>query len=323
MVGWAEDSLREAIERLARGGRNDIASDLNRLLTTIDFDTLCVMRNPAAESFADEVVAAGSLPELIDLLKRLASLLGVNHCTINKVTEAPSSSFSTRAITTYPDALIMRYVDRNYVLIDPILAACKKVNRGFFWDCLDEAHPMVVEFWKDAASFNVGPSGYTIPIDTERGDRLALGVSSNLDHDEFRDTFSRHLSDLDEIAICFADAFSRLASTNRPVTFAPSDDQLRVLYGIATGRTETDLRVETFERGDYDAVDRSICDLFQTSTVAQAAVLAARIGLLDRPPLSKADVLIASDSKIAPHVPAATVPQSARRLARMRSQAFT
>lgn len=323
MIGWAEDSLREAIERLARGGRNDIASDLNRLLMTIDFDTLSVMRNPAAESFADEVVAAGSLPELIELLKRLASLLGVNHCTINKVTEAPSSTFSTRAITTYPDEMIARYVDRNYVLIDPILAACKTVNRGFFWDCLDDSHPMVAEFWEDAAAFNVGPSGYTIPIDTERGDRLALAVSSNLGHDEFRETFSRHLSDLDEIAICFADAFSRLASTNRPVTFAPSDDQLRVLYGIATGRTEADLRGETFESGDYETVQRSICELFQTSTVAQAAVLAARIGLLDRPPLSKADVLIASHGRIAPLVPEATTQASARRLARIRSQALT
>lgn len=323
MVGWAEDSLREAIERLARGGRNDIASDLNRLLTTIDFQSLEVMRNPAAESFADEVVAAASLPELVDLLKRLASLLGVDHCTINKVTEAPSSSYSTRAITTYPDELIMRYVERNYVLIDPILAACKKVDRGFFWDCLDDSHPMVAEFWQESAYFNVGPSGYAIPIDTDRGDRLMLAVSSNLGHDEFREAFSKHLSDLDELAIYFADAFSRLASTSRPKSFAPSDDQLRVLYGIAAGEAESDLRGLKFDAGDYDALERSICALFQTRTVAQAAVLAAKIGLLDRPPLTKADVLIASDRSFEPHVATATAQLSARRLARMRSQAFT
>lgn len=325
MIGWAEDAMREAIERLARVGRNDIASDLNRLLTSIDFDRLDVMRNPAAEPFADEIVGTASLPELIALLKRLAMLLEVDFCTINVVTESASSNFSTRAMTTYPDAWIIRYIDCGYYLFDPVLEASKTEERGFFWDGLDLSSPMLRVFWSDAIVFEIGPSGYTIPIDTERGDRLALSVSSTLDPEAFREHFSRHLSDLHELAICFADTFSRLASTNRPKTFAPSEDQLRVLYAIAAGRTEADLGSLSFEQGDYAALAQSICALFQTSTVAQAAILATKIGLLDRAPLTKADVIVASDRSPVPQIAAAAanVTHSARRLARMRSLAFT
>ena len=31
MAGWAEESMREAIELLGREGRNDLATDLNRI----------------------------------------------------------------------------------------------------------------------------------------------------------------------------------------------------------------------------------------------------------------------------------------------------
>ena len=54
MCGWVENSLGEAIELLARSGRNDLASDLKRILTTIDFDDLEVLRCPGADGIASE-----------------------------------------------------------------------------------------------------------------------------------------------------------------------------------------------------------------------------------------------------------------------------
>ena len=55
MIGWVEASLYEAISCLARAGKNDLASDLNRLLDTLDFDELEVFRNPASEAIADRL----------------------------------------------------------------------------------------------------------------------------------------------------------------------------------------------------------------------------------------------------------------------------
>jgi hypothetical protein len=48
MIGWVEASLYEAINCLTRVGKNHLASDLNRLLDTLDFDDLEVFREGAA-----------------------------------------------------------------------------------------------------------------------------------------------------------------------------------------------------------------------------------------------------------------------------------
>ena len=63
MIGWVEASLYEAINCLARLGKNDLASDLNRLLDTLDFDEIEVFRNPASERIADQMLQVGTFPD--------------------------------------------------------------------------------------------------------------------------------------------------------------------------------------------------------------------------------------------------------------------
>jgi hypothetical protein len=112
MIGWVQASLYEAIDCLARGGKNDLASDLSRLLNTLDFDDLEVFRSPVSEAIADALLEATTFPDLVDLLKRFSEAIGVAHCTLHVVNEVPSTAFSTRALTTYPDDWVTKYVNR-------------------------------------------------------------------------------------------------------------------------------------------------------------------------------------------------------------------
>lgn len=291
MIGWAEDALREAIEILARGGRNDIASDLSRILATIDFDDLDILRNPQSEHIAAEILEADSFHELSHLLHRMADSLGVAHVTLHVATEAPSTNFLTKVVTTYPDEWISLYINRRYHAIDPVGRACLSRETAFFWNELDRRAPTIRHFWAEAVAHGIGPAGFTQTITTERGDRLALSLCSPEDELDFHERMLCQQSDILSLGIYLSDTFSRLASESRPSSFHPSDDQIAVLRAIAQGKEETDLEQNSYQYGSYKTLKRSICELFQTRTVAQAAVLAARIGILAEAPLTKADIL--------------------------------
>jgi hypothetical protein len=167
----------------------------------------------------------------------------------------------------------------------------------------------------------IGPSGYSLPIITERGDRVAISVSSTTDRDEFRESFTRCEGDFFNLGIVLVDAFGSLASEGRPTTFNPTDDQFMVLRAIAAGASEADLKGQSFQYGSYSTIERAICALFRTKTLAQAAVLAARSGLLDNGPLAKSDILVASGKSETGRVVLAPNVQSLRKLARLRNVA--
>jgi hypothetical protein len=319
MLGWAEDAMREAVDILARAGRNDVASDLNRILCAIDFDDLDVLRSPGSELIADEILEATSFSELVDLLHRMSQTLGVSHTTLHVVSEAPSTSFTTKVLTTYPDDWISRYVNRRYWLLDPVAQACLATDHGFFWDSLDRTAPPLHAFWVDATTHGIGPSGYTQPLVTERGDKLAVSVCSAEAAEVFRERLQRYQDDLYALGIYLSDTFCRLASEHRPASFSPTDDQLSILRAIAMGADEAELAGRSYQFGSYKTLQRSICTLFRTKTVAQAAVLAARIGLLADAPLTRADILASSPRAAAPA--AAPNPHAGprRRLARIRN----
>lgn len=321
MCGWAEDALQEAIELLARTGRNDLASDLMRIVESIDFDDLEVLRCPGCDQIAGEVLEAGSFGTLVDLLGRFAETVGVGHCTLHVVTEAPTTEFTTKVLTTYPGEWIARYIQKRYSLVDPVARACLKAERAFHWDDLEREAPLLRAFWDDAAQHGVGPAGYTIPIITDRGDRVAVSICASENEEAFREAIHRYETDLHSLAVCFVDAFCRLASEDRPTSFNPTDDQLAILRAIAMGAGEDELTARGFEEGSYRTIERSICALFRTKTVAQAAVLAARVGILVDAPLTKADILAASGRTATGRVMISPNGASLRRLVRMRNAA--
>lgn len=319
MNGWAEDAMREAIELLTKSRRNDLASDLHRIFKTINFEDLEIMRSSEADRIADAILEAESIADLTETLKRLARLMKIAHCTVHVVTEGSPGSFTTKVLTTYPEEWITLYVNRRYYFVDPVVQAGKNSTQSFFWDSLDCSGAIVRSFWREAEANGVGSSGFTIPITTEHGDKLALSVCSTDDAATFREKLSYHESDLFNLGVFTAEAFCNLASERRPASFEPTDDQLLVLQAISIGIEEAELENRDYQYGSFATLKRSICLLFRTKTLAQAAVLAAKIGLLENAPLTKADILAASDR---PQSDCVVVPPNAvslRRLVRART----
>ena len=199
------------------------------------------------------------------------------------------------------------------------LRASATAETGFFWDTLDVSVPSVRAFYHDAKAHGVGPSGYTLPIITERGDKIGISVSSPEDREAFRERIRHFEQDLLTLGFCITEAFSRLASDDRPTAFTPTDDQMAILRAVAMGADEADLRAGDYLYGSYATLERSICSLFRTQTVAQAAVVAARVGLLTNAPLTKADILVGSSRVPTNRVVTPPNAASVRRLIRMRN----
>ena len=191
---------------------------------------------------------------------------------------------------------------------------------GFFWDTLQVTDPSTLAFYHDAKTHGVGPSGYTLPIVTERGDKIAISVSSSEDREAFRDRIHHVEQDLLTVGFCITEAFARLASEDRPTEFALTDDQMAILRSVAMGAGEEELRAATYLYGSYATLERSICTMFRTQTITQATILAARVGLLTNAPLTKSDILIGS-SRVPNRVVTTPNATSMRRLIKMRNVA--
>ncbi len=319
MIGWVQASLYEAIDCLARSGQNHLASDLGRLLASLELEDMDILRSPVSERVASALLEAKTFPDLVDLLKEFATAIGVAHCTLHVVRETPTSSFSTRALTTYSEEWVARYVDRRYTSVDPVYRQSLTCEDAFFWEDLDVSPPPVRAFCQDARAHGVGPAGYTLPIITERGDRIAISVSAGDDREGLRDTIHHYESDLLSVGFSLTEAFSQLASDDRPASFTPTDDQLSILRAVAMGTNEAELRSRDYLYGSYITLERSICSLFRTKTVAQAAIVAAQVGLLTNTPITKADILVGSQRSPAFRVDAHSSASAVRRMIRLRN----
>lgn len=291
MENWASESLRECIDLLAKTGRNDLASDLDRLMQVSDLQHTEILRSAEADEIANMLVEADQLSDLLDILREMLHVFDVAHCTFTVSKEQRAEFYRTKVLTTYPDAWIGRYVQQNYHTIDPVVPALRSSRLSFYWDTLDFSAPVCAAFQADAAACGVGPSGYSVPILSENGDIFGISVASPLAAGEFRDRFDRLEQDFLTLAGYFGDAFWRLAAESRSTDFSPNRDHLMVLRAIAMGASEDDLRALTFEHGSLDTVEASLKSVFQTKTMAQAAVIAARLGLLDLDATRETDVL--------------------------------
>jgi hypothetical protein len=291
LTSWAEASLREAVTLLVEGRRHAAASDLQRLIETIDFDDLKLTRHRGSDAIIEATQTAETLGDLLHGLSELANLVGCRHATVHVLTEARGSTFRTRVVTTYPGAWIERYIERRYDRYDPVLIMARTAADGFYWSDIPVADPVTEAFLRDARAQGVGSEGFSQPVDTPRGDRLALTLATTEDPSAFRTRFECFRPDVVVIAPHAVDAFLRLASDPRPRSLHPTDAQMLLLRAIAAGEDPAALRTATFDGMSYGELERTVCVLFHTRTVAQAAVVAAQLGLLEDFPLSRPDIL--------------------------------
>ena len=162
MNSWARRSMADSITALGSAGYPALVADLARLLECIDFDDLEVTRLAETEAIIEDVLLATSLSELIPALHRIVIAFDLKHCTIHVLEERSSISFTTKVVTTYPQAWVDNYIARGYGTIDPVVSECISRTDRFYWDEIVSTHPLVLKFWKDASIHGIAQSGFSL-----------------------------------------------------------------------------------------------------------------------------------------------------------------
>nr|WP_255769376.1 LuxR family transcriptional regulator [Maritalea mediterranea] len=183
-------------------------------------------------------------------------------------------------VTTYPPNWVKRYVEKNYITIDPVVQTARKHTRPFFWsECRCDSSEVSALF-KDARQHGLGEQGLTIPIHGAKADKAMFSIAANMSESEWQAYCARHMGNLILFALQFhmAAIDVRGALLKRPQL---KGREIEILYWIAEGKTawETSKILDISEKTVEHCL-KQIRNKFNATNTTHAVSLAFRLGIL-------------------------------------------
>nr|WP_127112767.1 LuxR family transcriptional regulator [Shimia sediminis] len=122
---------------------------------------------------------AHELEALQDSIVRLRDHFRVDHLVYHWV----SSNGEQYGCGTYPDAWVQRYLDKDYLRVDPVIIGCFQRFHPVDWKRLDWSSKAARGFQADAIAHGIGNQGFSVPIRGPIG-QFALFTASHHCSDE-------------------------------------------------------------------------------------------------------------------------------------------
>jgi DNA-binding CsgD family transcriptional regulator len=179
--------------------------------------------------------------DLEETLKAIAADVGVSHIAYVRFAPDKSSDASLlAAMVTYSVPWQHRYFEKQYVLIDPVIANGSKAVLPFDWEELASDDPVVQAFFMDALSYGVGRNGLSIPVRNRRGAYAVVSFSSNHPREEWQEFKKNNMIKLQLISVLIDSAASvNLKLSSPPVKLSKREEQC--LIWAARGKTYQDI----------------------------------------------------------------------------------
>ena len=140
-------------------------------------ETRCKPMPLRVEQFLEDLQAAKTLDDIQQQVTGLRDKLGIAHVTYHWV----SGDGEQYGGSTYDPIWMQRYVDRDYLRIDPVIQGCFQRFHPVDWKRLDWRSRAARAFRKDALDHGVGNQGYSIPIRGPNGQFALFTVSHSCD----------------------------------------------------------------------------------------------------------------------------------------------
>ena len=191
---------------------------------------------PAATRLTDKILGNNS-DELVDILKAIASELGLSH--ISYVRFASNRSWDVSlltAIATYSKLWQIRYFLRRYGAIDPVIKRGSAAVLPFDWDSLHSDDPATLNFFTDAIRHNVGRNGLSIPVRNRKNVHSLISFTSDISKEVwsiFKKSNMTYLQQLSALINFAAGINSKLPPSS--VQLSPREEQC--LIWAARGKT--------------------------------------------------------------------------------------
>ena len=196
--------------------------------------------NSAAVKLTDTILGY-SEQDLEETLKTIAADIGVCHIAYLRLSPDKSADASLlAAIVTYSVRWQHRYFEKQYVLIDPVMAKGSKAVLPFDWEELASDDPVVQAFFMDALSYGVGRNGISIPVRNRRGAFAVVSFSSNHSRQEWQEFKTSNMVKLQLISVLVDSAASvNLKLVTPLVKLSKREEQC--LIWAARGKTYQDI----------------------------------------------------------------------------------
>jgi DNA-binding CsgD family transcriptional regulator len=189
-----------------------------------------------------DTILGYSEQDLEETLKTIATDIGVCHISYLRLSPDQSADASLlAAIVTYSVRWQHRYFEKQYVLIDPVMAKGSKAVLPFDWDELVSDDPVVQSFFMDALNYGVGRNGISIPVRNRRGAAYAVvSFTSNHSKEEWQEFKTSNMVKLQLISVLIDSAASvNLKLVTPPVKLSKREEQC--LIWAARGKTYQDI----------------------------------------------------------------------------------
>ncbi|MEG3660733.1 helix-turn-helix transcriptional regulator [Celeribacter halophilus] len=174
------------------------------------------------QDFLEALQEVENFEEFQDATLKLRDLLGVSHVVyhwVNSVGERFGAG-------TYSTEWVDRYLERDYLRIDPVIFGCFQRFTPVSWKQLDWSTKAAKAFLLDALEYGVGNQGYTIPIRGPKGQFALFTLNHTTTDEAWERLIARHARDLVVVAHEFnkkALYFENQKATQPSVSLSPRE----------------------------------------------------------------------------------------------------
>jgi len=152
------------------------------------------------ELSVSEVESVRSTGELRPFIDRLLGRYGLRHAVYLAVALPNHVDAHPVVVSTYPEQWSQRYIDQDYVAIDPVVSAAATNLLPFDWAELSHRGIRVKQMFDEAREFGVGRHGLCFPVRGPLGDNALFTVTSDASTSEWQKLKSSYMRDMQLIA---------------------------------------------------------------------------------------------------------------------------
>ena len=148
------------------------------------------------EALCEFVQNARDLSDLQTATERLRDICNVAHVVYHWV----NSRGERFGAGTYRQDWVDRYVEKDYMRMDPVILGCLQRFNPVDWKELDWSSRAARAFLREAIEYGVGNQGLSIPIRGPAGQFALFTISDNCTDEDWAEFIDEHMRDLIVIA---------------------------------------------------------------------------------------------------------------------------
>ncbi|WP_428928772.1 helix-turn-helix transcriptional regulator [Marinibacterium sp. SX1] len=195
-------------------------------------------RQSALNTILEALDATNELDGLQKATEAIQGHYRINHVVYHWV----DSAGDQYGCGTYSDAWRQRYLQQNYIRVDPVIIGCYKRFHPVDWKRLDWSGKAARAFLQEAQAYGVGNQGFSVPIRGPNGQFALFTVSHDCDDDEWAAFTEANSRDLILIAHYFNRKALEFEPTRQPEaaqTLSPREIDAMTLLAMGYSRAQT------------------------------------------------------------------------------------